>query len=272
MPLRVNSQSSTTSYSSGEPLEFPRGTTLGQLYQTMNDFKPIGERIMRVTVNQPMTQIRDDLTDLEVQQRQALQKKMEAGDLYATWSHASYIASIIYAVVSMSGGAYLMFEGHPEGRQLIASGVLFLTQTVLSSGDQWKNVARTLSLGNSALEETLHSMLPTATLLTAFIWGGVNIAKLPVDHQKKMQVLESIFAFASGATKVGEAWTKYKKGHADAELQRVDSEMEQQERKLKQLLPRNSDVADSNRRIESGLRKTIKREVFASASAAHYLT
>jgi hypothetical protein len=268
MPARVESLQSPAP-SSGASIGFSNGSFLDQLYGTMKDLKETGDKILKVTVNQPLTRVRDALTDAEVEQHKALKKAIETQGFFDMWSHSSYITSFCYAAASIVGGACLMYFGNPAGQPFVASGVAFLVQLVMSHQDRWGNVARLFSFGNPTLEQGLHTILPLAAFLVPYIFSGINIAQFPAGGDMKLQFILSLFSAVTLVTKVGEVWTKYKKGVAERELVAAESNVHVLELQVNRILPRRNVVSDTNKRIDSQAKRIIKSRINMSADFAH---
>jgi hypothetical protein len=254
-------EATSSSLISTEPTGFPPGSVLDQLYQTMNNEKETGNRYMRLTVNEPTKDVRKNLDRLENEQSEALAKEIKASESLSAWSFASYIASVAYATSSILGGAYLQFIGHPAGKQFIGAGALLLANTVLSEKDRWGTISRFLSLGNSTVEQALHTVLPLATSLSSYAWNASTLAGLNAVHKEKIQLIDRLFSFVNTAIEIGRIYTKFKQGQAERVTQDIDAQMSVETTKINQLQLRREGVTDTNKRIESGIRRAIRNQI-----------
>jgi hypothetical protein len=238
----------------------------------MNDAKKMNDRDMRVTINQAVAMVRDQLDEAVSEQTTALHKSIHEKDLLSNWSNASFIGTLLSGLSSIVSGSFLISSGNQSGYQFISAGVLMLIQTVMSYEDRWATVAEAVSFGNEKAKETLQNALPLAIMLFAYLLAGKTIKDLPYDHEQKMKVIDSFINFFSLVTKTGEYWTKYKMGMADLELKTADSKVEILELRLKQYITQQPAISDTHTKIGANYRRIQKKIINAGADAARGLT
>jgi hypothetical protein len=263
-------ESTSPSYPpASQPGGFPPGTMLDQMYNSMNEWKEVGDLYLRAAVNQPVERIRNQLQEAIAEQKLALDNTIHQDDVFAKWSNASLIGTACSAIVSIVSGSTLFYNGKPkEGIQFISIGVVALMQALMTE-NRWKVLTETVSFGNETVQKNLQTFLPIGVALATYVWAGTNIFYLDIEADKKMQMISTIVQFYGVVTKMGEIWSKYKSTTAEIQKQEADNKVFYLEGQLKTQLNRQIAIADSHEAARKNMRSVIKKQTNARADAAH---
>lgn len=247
---------------------FPQGTLLDQLFQEFNGVREDKNRVLRVTINEPLERLRDECTILSQEQLAALQETIQQKSLLSTWSYGSFASSILYATSTILGGAYLKWTEKENGDQFIYAGTVSLANTLLTHTKGWAAVSKLVSLGNKNVEQLLQTVLPLAVTLFTYAWNGRNIATLTQDQKEKMELINHFFSFVGIVLQVGEIYTKFRVGVAEIKRQEIDTTLNVKNYEFNGLLARQGGRQDSFDKVGQDLKGMIRNAINSNADCA----
>lgn len=248
---------------------FPAGSVMGALAETLDDLKETGSKVLKISVNDPLYRINQQLSDLDVQQMVAAQEVDRAAKSVSSFTNGSYVSSLLYATSSIiAGGLVYYVKGDEKGKQLAYAGALQLANTVLTNTGGWNLICRTLSLGNKTAEQIMQQLFPTAVTLLTHYWNSRNIANLSPDDQDKMKVLNQLLSLINIALSVGQVYSKFKLSQAERRAQEIDFQMQELNIQFTDLMQHKKVSSAAFKNIEKGYKEIIKTQINSGADSA----
>ncbi len=236
---------------------YPAGV-LGDIFKTMDSTKTSLEKIKRVSINQSLLDVRNNIDRLTVEELAAIKKVADAKENQNLWSHGHIISSSLYASACIIFGGYLLSTGKEEGRSFVISGAVLLVNTLMSYNDGWKSIARLVSCGNATAENTLNTMLPIATTLMTMLLTASKLDDVPVEHKEKIKVLEKLMSWINLVIQLGIIRTSWMKGQAERQLINIEAQIKAEALKVEPINISNEAQTSIAKRINDNLKGAFK--------------
>jgi hypothetical protein len=162
--------------------------------------------------------VKENIKEISAENTQKLKEASEKASTSQWWSVLKKIAASLLSAFSIVFGIALAATGGPAliGGAMIASGVLSLANFALSETRTWDWVAKQLSHDNEEWTKKLAMILPASVGIVA---GGIGLVGTGYSFATgAVEFVDKAVYAAQTALSLFDAFTTFKKGHADADL------------------------------------------------------
>ncbi|MBS0649094.1 MAG: hypothetical protein JSS10_07735 [Verrucomicrobia bacterium] len=255
-----------TSSSSASSVKFPTGTILGNLAEEMDKTRKSLERHKQITVLRPLKENGALLDQYSQAELAALAEVAQARDNQNRWAYAHLFHSILYAISSISYGAYLIADGKKEGWNLVKAGVFLFGNTAMEFTGGWRLASRLLSFGNEMGEEVLSKLLPILTTFGISIYTSQSFTKLSEENRQFMENLNWLMSWINMIIQATQLYTSWVKGQAERRLISIESKITAVRMGIDPLTQLNESQTAISKSINDRIKNGIKR-IFNGTSA-----
>ncbi len=212
------------------PLNLPNVTEL-RFLAAMETFRSFGNQILS-TLGIRLETFRLQLEEISADNLQKLRESAEKAKASDFWSLLKKVANSLLSALSIVIGVSLVATGAGSliGGAMIASGILSITNMLVSGSRVWDWLAKKLANEDEDRRKMLAMFLPMAVGLLAgvigifgsagaFAWSGIEFAeKAVLIAQGTLGIIEGVTTIGKGCADANLIWS-----HAD--LTEVKSEM-----------------------------------------------
>jgi hypothetical protein len=190
----------------------------------------LNDRILG-SIQMTLERINSRVEDLTLSELDALKNAAEASQNSYAWRILREIGSLVLAVFSLIGGAFMIFSAGATagGSLMVASAFIALANASLSAFGGWDWIAEILS-DDAESRKTLMLILPLilSIISIALNAGAVYEIQKHVMMETKniMQVLGTLTAYLQSGLSISQAHSEYVKGKAEDRLMDCEQNLE----------------------------------------------
>lgn len=241
------------------PARIPMGTILGEMAAAMDDTKKSIDRYKKVTVLQPLRDLKENISQLTEEELAALQEVADAKENHNRWSYNDFLSSAGYGALSICFGVCLLAGKESRGWHFIYGGTALLANTYIDYKGRWNKLSQLVSFGHETSEQILTAVLPVASVLITMIYSSYHLSQLPEPMKKIAEWINVAMACVNVIILIGNKYTSWIKGQAEQQLMIIQGKISTTTMKIEPLNILNENLTNLAKQVNDAFKGGIKK-------------